>query len=743
MHAISQPLMNRSAMPILPRKFDWDKEIEQTAAKDSFIICRPDEFPLSQVQAVAERVLHPEPSTFFSRKPVPRCSAAGNEILIDELKGLAGVFYVEEAAIVGCLHLFTWEVARWHLWKRIRPDLATANEDSFTSRISVYLQCIVVAQKADAVLVHDGEALAARQLLRILHHGKINEFPSVLELLATVTDTSCEELLPFDFLAEVLRRAKSQRWADAHSLVDGLQGLSRRADLPHDVRSWLPDLFSHHYAMWASWQPDVARIRAWKAGTTPAQRARLAPVLELEGPDTTPQQRSTLRHSSCGAFPDARSHGTHDNGRDILDGLLDLLDGAVRIGPNAVDLFIHLALATTATTATTTLTAASTHTHALTWHPLHQLSAAFSPPPPGVDDADSVPGTLLSFLRSLQHPPVSMHQRMAALTAVLPVLTSSTPLQALFGDAHDISVRAPRALSDAQRHFCCLLSQQQQRCGPGGAALPLGLAVRALGGAMLSSNWMLGRWKPAFVHMLGALPCEGEIRARFRATTTVTAEHRQAHLDYLAVTLGASEILAAAGGQVVMMTTPAVVVVVIEDEVWRAELDADRHALRKTLQGLRGVDWQLATRCLLAAAGDDDDDTFVRGVTGYIVGGSDQTCVNMARFLAPRVVGPGGDRLPARSGRRRKRECWVELCLWMMRRRPRGMLERLGADLSVESWNEWVGCLRVLFGDGHLGDKGALGFTAERMRQITIWKMSRRGVGRVHSASSRSTLSDY
>ncbi|KAK4447450.1 hypothetical protein QBC34DRAFT_496065 [Podospora aff. communis PSN243] len=707
----------------LGARIDWHKEIEQTAAKDSFVICRPDEFPLSQVQAVAERVLYPEASTFFSRKPVPRRSPAADEILIDELKALVGVLYLEEAAIVGCLHLFSWEVARWHLWKRIRPDLETANQDAiFTSRISVYLQCIIVAQKADSLLVHDGEASAARQLLRILHHGKTKEFPSVLKLLATVTDTGCEELLPFEFLAEVLRRAEwrekvrdrlnrlrgAQRWADAYNVVAGLQAFSERSDLSRDVRSWLPDLFSH-YPMWASWQPNLARIQAWKAATTPEQRVQLAPVFELEGPDTTAQQRSTLRRSSSGAFPDARSHGIH-NDADILDHLLDLLDRAVRIGPNAINLFIHLTL-------TTTLNTTSTHT--LTWHPLHQLSVAFSP------GQDSIPNTLLSFLHSL-HPSTPIHHRTTALTTVLPLLNSSTPLQSLFGEAADLPARAPRTVSDAQSHFRHLLFHSSA------SALPLGLAILSLGRALLASTWLHDRWKPPFIRMLGALPSEDEIRARFKAVQAASAD-RQAQMDYLAVSLGASTV----AGTTVTMTPPPVV---IEDEVWRAELDVDRQALRRALQALKGVDscWGLATRCLKAAvsAGTEREDAFVKGVTRFIVGGSDQACVNMARFLAPWVAG-GTSRSWAPGGK----ECWVELCLWMMRRRPRGMLERLGADLPVASWNEWVSNLKVLFGEAHLGEEGGLGFTAERMRQLTVWKMSR--VGRVHSGSSRSTLSDY
>jgi hypothetical protein len=75
-----------------------------------------------------------------------------------------------------------------------------------------------------------------------------------------------------------------------------------------------------------------------------------------------------------------------------------------------------------------------------------------------------------------------------------------------------------------------------------------------------------------------------------------------------------------------------------------------------------------------------------------------------------------------------------------MRGRPRGLLERLGAQLPPQSWNAWVESLRQVLGERHLGGgQAGLGFTAERIRQITQWKM---GIGRVHSQSTASTVSE-
>ncbi|KAG7284677.1 hypothetical protein NEMBOFW57_009286 [Staphylotrichum longicolle] len=672
-------------MPILARMPEWRKKLRQTTAARVFQRCRPDEFPLTQVQSLTSSILD-HPLTLLGRRPTPPQTNAADDLLLEELEPLKGELYIYEAAVVGCLHLFTYEMARGHLCNRIRPNLEKADKDLvFKSRVSVFLQTIIIAQKADLRLVHDGEALAARELLRILHLGQRKEFPSVVKLLAAVTDTDCEELLPFDFLAEVLRRAKyketleakltalrrSQEWWEAYRLVEGLRDLPQRRDIPQAVRRWLPEIFNR-YPMWASWQPNLVRIRAWEVKVSDRQRVQLAPVLELEGPDTTPQQRGTLRFSEEGAFVGSRAQGLW-RGKDILDHLLGVLDRAVAVGPHAIDLFIRLC-------------ASASPGRPLMWHTLFQADAGLEP------GQDSVAKVLCEFVRVLE-PQTRLRDRMHAFATALPLLQLSPRLQDTFGDAADIAVRGPKALTDAQKHFCGLLLRHEP-------AEWFGLEVRALCRALLNAQWLHERWKPAFLEMLGALPqttSSARASARSRPPTRPPRARRR------------------------WTTSPR--------PSAAPSLDADRAALRKALHAVRARDLRLATACL--ATSQREYDAFVREVARIVVVDSDQACVNLARFLAPLAVRAGG-------GRDGVAECWRALLLHLMRRRPRGLLERLGARLPVQSWNSWVESLRHVLGERHLGSQGGLGFTLERMRQITQWKM---GIGRVHSQSTASTVS--
>lgn len=695
-------------MPLLARKPEWHRQLRETGAAQTFIICRPAEFPLDQIRAFTGALL--EVQTIFGvKKTLPRQSQAADEQLLDELRPLQHELYTYEAAVLGCLHLFTFDLARGHLHNRIKPDLETANTDEFfNSRISVYLQCVIIANRADPHLVHDVEAAAARELLQIHHVEKAKRFPSVIRLFTTLRESNCEELLPYDFVTEVFRRAqykrklsskmaalrREQAWSDTYRLVDGLRDFPSLPETPLPIKRWLPEMFDN-YAMWASWRPDPARLGRWASQLLPRHRTQLGRVFELEGPDTTSQQRQTLRASSEGAFPGSRAQG-YRHGRDILDVLLAVLDQAIAIGPHAVDLFIRICVQDAPT---------------LRWHMLLQVEAGLEP------RQDPTAETLCNYLRALE-PHTSIRDRVASVTAVLGLLRTSPALQGAFGDTTDLARRGPSILSAAQQHFCDLLLHHRP-------AEAVGLQLYALGRALLGSPWLATRWKPAFIAMLREQPNEDEIVARFAAVRRAEADGRpdkaQAQLDYLGACLGGSLVVGQA-------SPPAAPPVVIEDPIWRAELDNDRAALRRALGRIAGLDLAVATACLQAAAAAHD--AFVRDMANRAVAGSDQACVNLADDLGGRV---------ARRGPHSVAECWRQLLLHMMRLRPRGLLARLGDELEARSWHKWIENLRGLYGDDHLEPQGGLGFTMEEIRAITSRRM---GIGRMHSQNTCSTVEE-
>ena len=725
-------------MPFASRKREWHKQLRQTSAIRTLQQCRPEAFPLTEVQSLTQSLLEPRaPLSLLGKKATPPQSKAADDVLLGELLPLKDQFYIYEAAVVGCLHLFTYEFARGFLCNRIRPDVGTAKEDAlFTSRVSVFLQSVVIAHRADARLIHEGEATASRELLNIVHWGgRRKKLPSVMKLLSAITDNYCEELLPIEFLAEVLRRANyksnldatltalrnSQEWWEAYQLVQGLPDLTQRQNLPQAIRRWLPDIFDK-YPMWASWQPNIRRIEAWDSSIgSPDQKAQLRPVFDLEGPDSSPQQRAIFRFSGEGAFAGSRAQGTYQ-ARDILDVLLDLLDRAVSIGPHSIDLFIGLCLSRPSSSPYLTIR----------WQTLIQVSAALEP------YQDIISRTLHAFLHALS-PATDIRTRMLTFTSAIPLLQISPGIQSTFGAAYDVSLRGPKALLDAQHHFCALLLQGQL-----GEAEVLGLEVRALGYALVNATWLYERWTPGFLGMLRAMPGEDDLRARFSAIQRREGDAQQ-QMDYLAVALGGRRLV----GRYSMagLTRPAANApeaqlraheppppVVIEDPIWRDStvLDSDRAALRKALRTVPRLDPGLATSCLKTAVRSEYD-AFVREITVLLIAAedsSDQTVVNLAGLLVRRAAAA-----PSRGAGSGVADCWRTLLLHMISTRPEGLLDRLAVALSLPSWNSWIENLKQLYG---MGDgRWLAGLDMQRVAQITMWKI---GLGQAQHRRTASTV---
>lgn len=699
-------------MPITARKSDWYRQLRQTRGPETLRECKPDDFPLDEVQPLTNPLLHSSSSALFGSRSVPPRSAGADDSLTAHLALLSNKPELEpfvlETAVIACLHLFSHEGARNSILRWTKPDFtASVTAQSFKPRSSVYFQSVIIAHRVDPCLVHEGEVLAARQLLQIVdyaHFGNRKDLPRIVKLLNTLANTDCDELFPACLVSEVLRKARykenlearltvlqrSHRWGEVYGLVEGLRVLSQRSDLPLGLRGLLPEIFPD-YPMWASWQPIRRRIQDWELKIEFFQRAQLGPVFDLEGPDTTPQQQAVLRFSHEGAFTGSRDEGPWD-GKDILDHLLDLLDDAIGIGPHAIDFFIHLC---------------ARPAPVLRWHILHQLEAGLS------FRQDSVAETLCDFLSSLQLE-IGTRNRMVVLTSALNLFYSSPQLQKAFGDATDLRILAPRVLSDGQRHFCSLLLKSQAETEA------FGLEVRSLGCALLNSHWLLPHWKPAYVSMLSSLPSEQEISRRFEAIRAAKDFRvSQAHMDYLAMSLGASVVR---GDASTLPFSP----IMLEHSIWNTSLDPDRDALRKILRGMDNLSQSLATACLQAA--EKEPDAFVREITSIICKSSDQACVNLARFLGPRTFRSRGS----------VAECWRLLLLHTMRKRPEYMLERLAKELPPQSWTTWVDNMSRLLGTRHMGENGIPGFTEARIRQLTQWKM---GMMRGGSTGSGSTSS--
>lgn len=732
------------------RKPSWQQRLRQTKAIEALKAGRPDIFPLAEVRKIGDWLLKEKsPSFAFRKRPITPRTEECDQVLANELVTVKGELHVHEAAIIAFLPLFSYDQARGQVFS-IRPSSVTDPSDIFFDhQLSAYLQCIILSRNASPDVCSEDEMNAAQELLGVAR-GTAKDFPSILRLLRAVGNETCEALLPVALVKKVLKKShyrdnlireleslrRRRKWFDAYKLAYDLRSV---VDLPR-ANTLLQDVFPH-YPMWASWKPNVRRITSWEGAHLAPYRAKLGPILDLEGPDTTGQQRGTLRISSPGAFA-GLGRPQFSSDRDILDRLLDNLDACLNVGPGSVDLLIALCV----------------ESNSLSNRSLDQLESALEL------HHDPSSQALAGLVRCVSTQTASNSDGWA-FSSALPILTAHPHLRTNFGAVNEIARRAPAALSTARRQFCQSLAENR-------ATERLAASILALGRELLKAHWLHEHWQPAYVDMLCNLPTDQEMRFKLNMLEhTPSPTTRLGAIDFLATRVGGTlltrttsstpsssnsaslcELPAApfssssssAGSISTTPSTPLTPIVITEDPIWYAKLDIERDNLRRLFRGpaMRDLDTKTTTVCLKQSLAESDG--FVREVSRILIGNTDQVCVNMARFLSNWAPLPA-----AAAGVRILHDCWGDLLLDLMRKRPPGMLKRCAERLTLKSWETWLNDLGRLFPDQRYLESGGkavvngttsqalaiTGFRSEEIEELTVVK-ARIDVARMSTAST-------
>ncbi|KAK4207466.1 hypothetical protein QBC37DRAFT_392750 [Rhypophila decipiens] len=739
------------------RKPSWQQQLRGTKAIEALKTGQPNRFPLDDVHRIGTWLLKEKsPTTTFRKRLLVARTEECDQILANELLTVKGELYVHEAAIVTFISLLSYEQARGQVFS-IRPSSVTDPSDLFFDhRLSAYLQCIILSGHLNPDVCSEYEVTAARELLGVAA-GTTKDFPSILGLLQAIGKEECEALLPVALVKKVLKKShyrtnlireletlrRQRKWFDAYKLAHDLRNV---IGLPRADRL-LRDIFPQ-YPMWAAWRPNVRRIMSWEGVHLAPYRSQLGPVLDLEGPDTTGQQRGMLRISSPGAFA-GLGRPEFSNDRHILDRLLDDLDTCLSIGPGSVELLIALCI----------------ESKGISTRALEQLESAL-----GLRH-DQSSQALANLTRSVSSKPNSTINTWA-FSSALPILTVYPQLRKSYGDMYDIARRGPDVLSTAQRQFCQSLAENRvnDRLAEG---------ILALGSALLYAHWLHEHWQPAYVDMLSNFPTEQETRSMLNMLEqTTSTSTRLGALDFLATRVGGTLLLrttssaststlsststelpatpfssasssSSSGSPFSIPITPPTPIVITEDPIWYAKLDIERENFRRLLRGsiMRELDNKITTVCLKQSLAESDG--FIREVSRIMIGNTDQVCVNMAKFLG-NWAPPAGTAASWNSGSAAARvrvlnDCWKNLLLEMMRRRPPGMLDRCAEQLGLRTWEDWLDNLGRVFADNRhlqreaeMAGAGVAGFTNEKVAELTEEKR-RNAMGRSGSGATAST----
>ncbi|KAK0609261.1 hypothetical protein B0T14DRAFT_567212 [Immersiella caudata] len=505
-------------MSVLNRKPSWQQQLRQTKAKEWLLSGHLDKFPIAEIQKIGDRVL--KDKSPLLRKIAPR-SEECDVLFANELLSVKGELGTHESAILSCLHLLSYAQARGQVLS-IKPDPVQVDL-FFERRLNIYLQCIIHSRRANPDVCSEEETSAARDCLGV-SQGRTKDFPSILRLLEAVGYETCEAVLPLGLIKKVLTVSHYQenltrelntlknarQWFDAYKLVYSLRNIVGLPRADQMLRDTFPD-----YPMWAAWRPDTKRIMSWESPNLAPYRSQLLAALDLEGPDTTGQQRGTLRMSSPGAFT-GLSEPTHSTDRHILDRLLDVLDSSLAIGLATVDLLIALCV----------------EREDVSERTLSQLEAAVSV------NNDAASKVLANLVRVLS-PSTKPITRMSAFASAVHILTQYPALRVPFGVFLDLGHRASGAFTAGQD----LLSQCLTENNPD--IEPVCSSVLKLGHALLSADWLHGQWQLDFIKFLRQLPTEDEIRPSYQSIQSQggPSTNMAVQVGFLATRVGGAQVV--------------------------------------------------------------------------------------------------------------------------------------------------------------------------------------------------------
>ena len=686
----------------MTRRVSWQEQLRRTTAKTSLEATNYDLFPTEQVRAITDNLLQSPPLFGLFRRYEAQTEDC-DVFLIGQLAPLRGRLNVEETGIIACLRALTHQTAYGMLIKL--REQSEEEDVFFLSRIRAYLQCLLLAYKERPDIFFSDPSSDAQQLLEVAKETSLDVFPTMIQVLEGIGNEEYPDFLSTTMIRKLLRwkdykgnlknelrrLSRTCDWVSVHRLVGGLRRLSELPGVGRIIHEAFPDV-----PKWAAWTPNVNRIHLWQSAILIPFKDVLAPIFVLEGPDTTGNQRQTLRQSRPGKFAHAlrlpEKRGLH-----ILDALLNIFDRAITIGEEAIQLLITLCI----------------KPDQISWTAVEQVRMALDLCSP------FQLRTLTDYMRSSQNTD-GVFDRMQRTTAVLQVIQSHPNLQTAFGNFGNLAHRGPEILGKAQLQLCKQVKSKR-------VSESLALHVSALGQALRSASWLHDGWHDYVIEDLRRIPSKENVSMLIRLMKDTPSELYPAFRNIIVVRLCSMK---HKDPTTIPSVEEAIILGIMDDPLCSTALDPERHHLRDLLlqEAMRGFDLQHATLCIKQSISEHA--IFVRDLRQIMAAKeSDLACIKLASYLGPLCIPKGRIETTLAT-------CWKKLLMHMMRRRNPGLLERYRYSLASETWLDFQHNLQLLFVDKHFDPEGGLGFTQKLFASITREKI---GIGRRISTNTSST----
>ncbi|KAF2737632.1 hypothetical protein EJ04DRAFT_574375 [Polyplosphaeria fusca] len=567
-----------------------------------------------------------------------------------------------EVALVSCLHVLSASAAQLHL-------AALRDGD-----VKKYVKLLVVACIVNPAVASIPEASLAQSLQPTIFQcdqdsEHIKTFRRLLEAVTRVdkwhlvTPSTVRKVLDAANFQERLqdeiqRLFKDHRYLTAFKAVAWMKSIVSAPDT-----TAVSQLLDHTLPMWKglhAWEPKIQRISKLELGRlSESQRQKLRPLLSLDGPDFITQKQPYL----------AMVQSTHNFETPQVDSLLDLLCDCQELGPQSVELFIHLCAQSRFDDSKVTF--------------IKDVLGE------GNDALSHGITVVLSVLEGAG----TMTQRLKALTQALPLVKGlGSPFLAV-GPFSEACALLEVTMSQAQDAFIEALKV--------GSGKKLGMSVYAYGLALLEASFLHDLISAEMLTLLRQYPSRDTLETIFdriwEASKSCAIEGCRLK-SYLASTLGGRP----------LRLDESVTLNALQHEVsfWKQPMGTARQDLARLIEKSQCVSYSLYTSWLQVLLREDDQ--FVVNVKHYLTGG-EQGLLRFGEYLSLR-----------RKFGTMQDETWLRLYAALIQDRGPEYLRKTANSMPVSEWLELVSNLLKLVDSirGHLPQFGA-GLTQE---QVEWWE---------------------
>lgn len=587
----------------------------------------------------------------------PECDEKLRELILEHARREQGGSL--RVGFLACIHAMSREAA-------LNMLVSMRGEGQTSSSHVRFLNCVVLSYTASPLHVQERECRVAQSLIQFLITP--NFLAAITSLFKNLDEDPDPYLLPPEYIKSIFRFTNLKTAYQGHlnrvhqqrrlmSLHNAVSWLGALLDRPPDstavqvVSELLP-----HWRDWTTWKPDYLRLMRWEGGSfTEAQKQRLRPVFDLEGPDITGAGHASLKESVPGCFEYVR---VVNDDPAVISRLLRVLDSAQRVhGTNAVELVIFLCIENP--------------------KPIDPVLLSLVEAVIAIQDDSSIHAVLVW----LQSHSAGFNTRMAALTQSLPVYDGRNALQGLLS-AYIVS-DVIKVMPEARAAYEALLNE--------GVAQNLGMRIYRFSKAIFAAEWLHPALPPDMVRSVQRLPSEetlDEILDALEASQSFTPQIN----DYLRVVIGGQP-----GDADAML--PAIQKSI---RFYRRGVRPDQANLAHAINNVHYLDARVRDDCLQQLLAEKD--SLLRELLPIVRTESNMSCVDFASLLVRR------NHLGCIT-----HQCWYMLLFRFLVHRQREILSWSADELSTPHFFQWVHDLRVLFPDGDgrtsLAD---IGFTAPR-----------------------------